>query len=182
MSSRTVGNTTTVLPICAFRKKPELEINYLFISVSPSENYVFTINFVKTQLPWLIWATHNSFSKISENKTENRSKNTWSRKILRGREFYILFCIVFSDISGNGKYVAARDFTRPRYLLDKVKVNCFEVNYRQKTEVITRDKLYLTWPHIYILFSSSISGQSKVEKHIVELYRDIIYMFLSQIR
>ena len=27
------------------------------------------------KLPWLIWATYNSFPEISENKTENRPKN-----------------------------------------------------------------------------------------------------------
>ena len=70
----------------------------------------------------------------------------------RGRVFYILFCIVFYNISGSGKYAAARKLTRPRYVLDKVKINCFKVDYRQKTEFITRDKLYLTWPHIYVLF------------------------------
>ena len=104
------------------------------------------------QIPWLTWATYNSFPKISENKMKNRSKNTGPRKILCGCVFYILFCIVFSDISENGKHAAARNFTRPRSLLDKVKINCFEVNYRKKTEVITRDKLYLTQPHIYLLF------------------------------
>ena len=103
-------------------------------------------------VPCLISATYNSFLKISENKTENRSKNTGSCKILCGRMFSILFCIVFSNISENGKLVAARNFTRQRYLLDKAKINCFEVSYRQKTEVITRDKLYLTRPHIYLLF------------------------------
>ena len=60
-----------------------------------------------TKVPWLIWTTYNSFPKISENKTENRSKNTRPRKILCGRVFYILFCIVFSDISRNGKHAAA---------------------------------------------------------------------------
>ena len=89
---------------------------------------------------------------MSENKTENRSKCTRPRKTLRGLVFYILFCIVFSDISGYGKHAAARNFTRPRYLIDKVKINCFEVNYRQKTEVVIGDKLYLTRPHIYLLF------------------------------
>ena len=34
-----------------------------------------------------------------------------SRKILRGSVFYILFCIVFLDISGKGKHAAAQNFT-----------------------------------------------------------------------
>ena len=74
------------------------------------------------------WETYSSFSKISENKTENRSKNTRPRKVLRGLVFYILFCILFFNFSRNGKHAAAQNFTR--YLLDKVKMNCFEVNYR----------------------------------------------------
>ena len=56
-------------------------------------------------------------------------KNTWPHEILP--------CRVLS-------YAAA--------ILDKVKINCFEVDYKQKIEVITRDKLYLTRPHIYLLF------------------------------
>ena len=61
---------------------------------------------------WLIWATYNSLPNISENKTENRSKNTRPRKILRGCIFSILFCIVFSDISENRKHAATWNFTR----------------------------------------------------------------------
>ena len=57
-------------------------------------------------ITWLIWATYSPFPKISENKMENSSENTWPRKSLRGRVFSILFCIAFSDISGNGKHAA----------------------------------------------------------------------------
>ena len=66
----------------------------------------------------------------------------------------------------------------------RTKFNCFEVDYRQKTEVITRDKLYLTRPRIYLLFFSPISSQSDVEKHLVALCRHIslIYILPSQIR
>ena len=56
---------------------------------------------------WLIWATYNSFPKISENKMENSLKNTRPRKILRCRVIYTLFCFLFSYISGNGKHAAA---------------------------------------------------------------------------
>ena len=31
--------------------------------------------------------------------------------------------------------------TRPHYSLHKVKINCFQVNYGQKTEFMIRDKL-----------------------------------------
>ena len=120
---------------------------------------------------WLIWATYNSFLKISENKTENRSKITRPRKILCRRVFYILFCIVFSNISGNGKLAAARTFTRLCYLLDKVNISCFEVSYRQKTEVITRDKLYLPRPHIYLLFFQLSIWSDKCRKR----YGIVIY-------
>ena len=57
------------------------------------------------------------FLKYQEKKTESRSKNTRPRKILRGRVFYILFCIVFSNILGNEKHAAARHFTQPRVIL-----------------------------------------------------------------
>ena len=114
-----------------------------FFSIPSSSSSSITTNVAD-------WETYSSFPKISENKTENRSKNTRPRKVLRGLVFYILFCILFFNFPRNGKHAAAQNFTR--YLLDKVKMNCFEVNYRQKTEVITREKLYLTWPHIYLLF------------------------------
>ena len=64
------------------------------------------------KVPWLIWATYNSFPKISGNKKENRQKkhaaacfttyfvsclpifqemeNTRPHEILRGREFRFL--------------------------------------------------------------------------------------------
>ena len=55
LSSRAVGNTTTVLPICAFQKEPPSKINYLFIFLSLFKNVVFTIDFVKTQLLGFIY-------------------------------------------------------------------------------------------------------------------------------
>ena len=71
-------------------------------------------------------------------------------------KFYAVACFpIFQKMENTGQheiYATAGYPTQPRYLLDKVKINCFEVNYRQKTEVITRDKLYLTRPHIYLLF------------------------------
>ena len=72
---------------------------------------------IRFWLPWLIWATYSSFAKISVNKMENRSKNTWPCKILCGHVFCILFCIVFCDYSGNRKDAAARNFTRRRVIL-----------------------------------------------------------------
>ena len=138
--------------------------------------------FVKGKLPWLIWAIYNSFPKISENKMKNRSKNTRLRKTLRGRMFYILFCIVFSDFSGNGKHAAARNFTRPRYLFDKDKFNCFEVNYRKKTEAIIRDKLYLTRPHIYLLFFQLNIWSVKRKKTysiVIQRYKSNLYVSKS---
>ena len=65
---------------------------------------------------WLIWATYSSFPNISENKTESRSKNTRLRKILHDHVFYILFCIVFSDIAGNRKHTAAQNITGLRVI------------------------------------------------------------------
>ena len=118
---------------------------------------------------------------------ENRSKNTRPRQIRRDRVFYILFCIAFSDISGNGKHAVARNFsacypTRPRYVLAKVKINCFAVNYRKKTEVITRDKLYLTRPHIYLLFFQLNIWSVKWEKTygiIIQRYKSNLYFSKS---
>ena len=44
-----------------------------------------------------------SFSKIAENKKQNKTWNTRSRKILRRRVFSYLFFILLSDILGNGQ-------------------------------------------------------------------------------
>ena len=96
---------------------------------------------------------------------ENKSKNT------RPRVLHLILYRVFR-------------YFRKWKTRSRTKFNCFEVDYRQKTEVITRDKLYLTRPRIYLLFFSPISSQSDVEKHLVALCRHIslIYILPSQIR
>ena len=57
------------------------------------------------------------FLKNQEKKTESRSKNTRPRKVLRDRVFYILFCIMFSNVLGNEKDAAARHFAQPHVFL-----------------------------------------------------------------
>ena len=97
MSSRIVGNTTTVLPICAFRKKPELEINYLFISVSPSEihflKYQKTRRKIgqKTRGPVKFYAAASFTSYfVSCFPIFQEMENTWPHEILRGHVTYLI--------------------------------------------------------------------------------------------
>ena len=79
-------------------------------------------------------------------------------------------------------YAAACYPTRPRFLLDNVKINRFEVNYRQKTEVITREKSYLTWPHIYLLFFQLNIWSVKCRKTysiVIQRYKSNLYVSKS---
>ena len=83
---------------------------------------------------------------------ENRSENT-SPCVL-----HYIFYLAFQNFRkcktcGRVKFYATECYsTRPRYLLDKIKINYFKMDYVQKTAVMMRDKLQLTRSHIYLIF------------------------------
>ena len=88
----------------------------------------FSEETTKRFILWLIWETYNSFPKISKNKTKNRSKNT------RPRVLHLILYSVFRyfrkwKTRRRTKFYASACYpTRLCYLLDRLKINCFEGN------------------------------------------------------